>query len=90
LQKAVDAINRAHPYEEAVIYITEGWRSRSTNADEKIRIAGGINIQISGIRQATVFGDRQWARPPFQHRKAAGRGGWLWVNLGRGGDRSVS
>jgi hypothetical protein len=34
LQKAVDAINRAHPYEEPVIYITEGWRSRSTSADE--------------------------------------------------------
>lgn len=35
LQKAVDAINRAHPYEEPVIYITEVWRSRSTSADEK-------------------------------------------------------
>jgi hypothetical protein len=35
LQKALDAINRAHPYEEPVIYITEGWRSRSTSADEK-------------------------------------------------------
>ena len=35
LQKAVAAINRAHPYEEPVIYITEGWRSRSTSADEK-------------------------------------------------------
>jgi len=34
LQKAVDAISRAHPYEEPVIYITEGWRSRSTSADE--------------------------------------------------------
>jgi hypothetical protein len=35
LQKAVDAITRAHPYEEPVIYITEGWRSRSTSADDK-------------------------------------------------------
>lgn len=35
LQKAVDAIYQAHPYEEPVIYITEGWRSRSTSADEK-------------------------------------------------------
>jgi hypothetical protein len=35
LQKAVDAITRVHPYEEPVIYITEGWRSRSTSADEK-------------------------------------------------------
>jgi hypothetical protein len=35
LQKVVDAINRAHPYEEPVIYITEGWRSRSTSSDEK-------------------------------------------------------
>jgi hypothetical protein len=35
LQKAVDAITRVHPYEEPVIYVTEGWRSRSTAADEK-------------------------------------------------------
>jgi len=35
LQKAVDAIHRAHPYEEPVIYVTEGWRSRSTGADDK-------------------------------------------------------
>jgi hypothetical protein len=35
LQKVVDAIYQAHPYEEPVIYITEGWRSRSTSADEK-------------------------------------------------------
>jgi hypothetical protein len=34
LRKVVDAINRAHPYEEPVIYITEGWRSRATSADE--------------------------------------------------------
>jgi hypothetical protein len=34
LQKVVDAIYQAHPYEEPVIYITEGWRSRSTSADE--------------------------------------------------------
>jgi hypothetical protein len=32
LQKAVDAIYRAHPYEEPVIYITEVWRSRLTSA----------------------------------------------------------
>lgn len=35
LQRAVDAINRAHPYEEPVIYVVEGWRNRSTSADEK-------------------------------------------------------
>lgn len=35
LRKALDAINRAHPYEEPVIYITEAWRSRSTSADQK-------------------------------------------------------
>ena len=35
LQRAVDAINRAHPYEEPMIYIVEGWRSRATSADEK-------------------------------------------------------
>jgi hypothetical protein len=35
LQKALDAINQAHSYEEPVIYITEGWRSRSTSPDEK-------------------------------------------------------
>ena len=35
LQKALDAIHRAHSYEEPVIYITEGWRSRSTGTDEK-------------------------------------------------------
>jgi hypothetical protein len=35
LQRAVDAITRAHPYEEPVIYITDGWRSRSTSADDK-------------------------------------------------------
>ena len=35
LQKALDAINQAHSYEEPVIYITEGWRNRSTSPDEK-------------------------------------------------------
>jgi len=34
LQKALDAIHKVHPYEEPVIYITEGWRSRSTSSDE--------------------------------------------------------
>jgi hypothetical protein len=34
LHKALDAIYRVHPYEEPVIYVTEGWRSRSTNSDE--------------------------------------------------------
>jgi hypothetical protein len=35
LQKTLDAINQSHSYEEPVIYITEGWRSRSTDRDEK-------------------------------------------------------
>ena len=35
LRKALDAIVDAHPYEEPVIYVTEGWRSRSTGPDEK-------------------------------------------------------
>jgi len=35
LQKALDAINQAHSYEEPVIYITEGWRNRSTSPDEQ-------------------------------------------------------
>jgi hypothetical protein len=35
LRKALDAIAQVHPYEEPVIYVTEGWRSRSTSADEK-------------------------------------------------------
>ena len=34
LRKALDAIYQTHPYEEPVIYVTEGWRSRSTSADE--------------------------------------------------------
>ena len=34
LHKALDAIHQAHSYEEPVIYITEGWRTRSTNPDE--------------------------------------------------------
>jgi hypothetical protein len=34
LHKALDAIYQVHPYEEPVIYVTEGWRSRSTSADE--------------------------------------------------------
>jgi len=34
LQKALDAIYAAHRYEEPVIYISEVWRSRSTNPDE--------------------------------------------------------
>ena len=34
LRKALDAAYRAHSYEEPVIYISEGWRSRSTNPDD--------------------------------------------------------
>jgi hypothetical protein len=34
LQKAIESIYQAHSYEEPVIYITEGWRSRSTDPDE--------------------------------------------------------
>jgi len=34
LHKALDAIHQVHPYEEPVIYVTEGWRSRSTSPDE--------------------------------------------------------
>ena len=34
LHKALDAVHQAHSYEEPVIYITEGWRTRSTNPDE--------------------------------------------------------
>jgi hypothetical protein len=34
LHKALDAIYQVHPYEEPVIYVTEGWRSRSTSADQ--------------------------------------------------------
>jgi len=34
LNKALDAIHQTHSYEEPVIYITEGWRTRSTNPDE--------------------------------------------------------
>jgi len=35
LKKALDAIYGAHSYEEPVIYISEVWRSRATNPDEK-------------------------------------------------------
>jgi len=35
LQKALDAVYAAHSYEEPVIYVSEVWRSRSTNPDEK-------------------------------------------------------
>ena len=34
LRKALDAIYTAHGYEEPVIYISEVWRSRSTNPDD--------------------------------------------------------
>jgi hypothetical protein len=34
LQKALDAVYAAHSYEEPVIYVSEVWRSRSTNTDE--------------------------------------------------------
>ena len=34
LHKALDAIYQAHSAEEPVIYITQGWRTRSTNPDE--------------------------------------------------------
>jgi len=33
LKKALDAVYTAHSYEEPVIYVSEVWRSRSTNAD---------------------------------------------------------
>jgi hypothetical protein len=33
LKKAVDEIHHVHPYEEPVIYVIEGWRSRSTSSD---------------------------------------------------------
>lgn len=33
LRKALSALHQAHPYEEPVIYVTEGWRTRSTNSD---------------------------------------------------------
>ncbi len=33
LKKALDAIYQAHPYEEPVIYLSEVWRTRSTNPD---------------------------------------------------------
>lgn len=35
LKKALDAIYGAHSYEEPVIYISEVWRSRATNSDDK-------------------------------------------------------
>ena len=34
LHKALDAIYQAHSAEEPVVYITQGWRTRSTNPDE--------------------------------------------------------
>ena len=33
LKKALDAVYAAHSYEEPVVYISEVWRSRSTNPD---------------------------------------------------------
>lgn len=35
LKKALDAVYGAHSYEEPVICVSEVWRSRSTNPDEK-------------------------------------------------------
>ena len=35
LKKALDAVYGAHSYEEPVIYVSEVWRSRSTNPDEQ-------------------------------------------------------
>jgi len=34
LQKALDAVYAAHSYQEPVIYVSEVWRTRSTNPDE--------------------------------------------------------
>ena len=34
LQKALEAVYAAHSYEEPVIYVSEVWRTRSTNPDE--------------------------------------------------------
>ncbi len=34
LQEALDALHTAHRYEEPVIYISEVWRTRATNADD--------------------------------------------------------
>lgn len=34
LKKALDAVYAAHAYEEPVIYVSEVWRSRSTNPDD--------------------------------------------------------
>jgi hypothetical protein len=35
LQKALEAVYTAHSYEEPVIYVSEVWRTRSTNPDER-------------------------------------------------------
>src|SRR5580692_7278754 len=35
LQKALEAVYAAHTYEEPVIYVSEVWRTRSTNPDEQ-------------------------------------------------------
>jgi hypothetical protein len=35
LQKALEAVYAAHSYEEPVIYVSEVWRTRSTNPDEQ-------------------------------------------------------
>jgi len=35
LQKALQAVYAAHSYEEPVIYVSEVWRTRSTNPDEQ-------------------------------------------------------